>query len=171
MIELKLDTDTPFEWQKHCQARTDMPQYGKLLDFIDLRAQASETSCPVLWKQPVSRITTFATNTGTSSNCVVCRNEEHQFYICAKFRFLPHGDKVSIIKTNNLCSNCLAGGHFKKHCKSIHKCNVCQKPHHTLLHMEQPSNPASGGSILIGDVTHVSSTTAVKLKSNALLMT
>ena len=37
--------------------------------------------------------------------------------------------------------------------------------------MEQPRNPASGGSIPIGDVTHVSSTTAVKLKSNALLMT
>ena len=66
---------------------------------------------------------------------------------------------------------CVMGGHFKKHCKSIHKCKVCQKPHHTLLHMEQPRNPASGGSIPIGDVTHVSSTTAVKLKSNALLMT
>ena len=148
-----------------------MPQYGELLDFIDLQAQASETSCPVPRKRPVSRITTFATNTGASSNCVVCKTEKHPLYICAKFRSLPHGDKVSIIKTNNLCSNCLTGGHFKKHCKSIHKCKVCQKPHHTLLHMEQPSNPASGGSIPIGDITHVSSTTAVKLKSNALLMT
>ena len=105
MIELKLDTDTLFEWQKHSQTITDVPQYGELLDFIDLQAQASETSCPVPRKRPVSRITTFATNTGASSNCVVCKTEKHPLYICAKFRSLPHGDKVSIIKTNNLCSN------------------------------------------------------------------
>ena len=45
MIELKLDVDTLFEWQKHSQASTDLPYYQDLLDFIDLRAQASETSC------------------------------------------------------------------------------------------------------------------------------
>ena len=42
IIELKLDTDTMFEWQKHTQDKTDVPPYKDLLDFIGMRAQASE---------------------------------------------------------------------------------------------------------------------------------
>ena len=44
VIELKLDTTTMFEWQKHSQAATSVPHYQELLNFINLRAQASETS-------------------------------------------------------------------------------------------------------------------------------
>ncbi len=41
MIELKL---TMFEWQRHSQESTDVPPYKDLLAFINLRAQASESS-------------------------------------------------------------------------------------------------------------------------------
>ena len=44
VIELKLDVDTMFEWQKHSQANIDVPHYQDLLEFLDLRAQASETT-------------------------------------------------------------------------------------------------------------------------------
>ena len=44
IVELKIDVETIFEWQKHNQAKTDVPDYQDVLDFIDLRAQASETS-------------------------------------------------------------------------------------------------------------------------------
>ena len=47
IIELKLDVDTMFKWQKHTQTMTDVPPYKDLLDFIDLRAQASETSLQI----------------------------------------------------------------------------------------------------------------------------
>ena len=40
MVELKLDPNTMFEWQKFSQKSTDVPHYNKLLN---LRAQASET--------------------------------------------------------------------------------------------------------------------------------
>jgi len=43
VIELKL---AMFEWQKHSQGQTEVPHYGDLLEFIDLRVQASETSLP-----------------------------------------------------------------------------------------------------------------------------
>ncbi len=33
-----------FEWQRHSQSMEGVPEYQELLDFIDLRAQASETS-------------------------------------------------------------------------------------------------------------------------------
>ena len=44
VIELKLDTTTMFEWQKHSQVATSVPHYQELLAFINLRTQASETS-------------------------------------------------------------------------------------------------------------------------------
>ena len=44
VLVLKLDTATMFEWQKHSQSSTEVPHYQSLLEFIDLQAQASETS-------------------------------------------------------------------------------------------------------------------------------
>ena len=171
MIELKLDTGTLFEWQKHSQSSADVPPYEELLGFIDLRAQASETSYPTHRKKPSSKITSFTTNTTASSICVVCKTEKHPLYTCAKFKSLSHDEKLSVLKTNNLCSNCLSSGHFKKQCRSIHKCKVCQKPHHTFLHVDQQTSPKFSGSTESKDTTHVSSNAAMKLKSNALLMT
>ena len=51
IIELKLDTDITFEWQRHSQAKTEVPHYQDLLDFIDLQAQASETYMSVSSKK------------------------------------------------------------------------------------------------------------------------
>ena len=184
MIELKLDVDTLFEWQKHSQSTTDVPHFEKLLEFIDLRAQASETSCATHKKKPPNRVTSFAASTNSfGNNCVVCKTEKHPLYICAKLKSLPHDEKVSVLKTNNLCSNCLTSGHFKRQCKSIHKCKVCQKLLHTLLHIGQqnptpPSGSQTATPVSLAPVsftpvsfTPVSSNTAMKLKSNALLMT
>ena len=52
---------------------------------------------------------------------------------------MSHKAKLSTLKAKKLCSNCLSSGHFLKQCTSIHKCKVCQKPHHTLLHLDQMS--------------------------------
>ena len=38
-LELKLDVDTMFEWQKHSQSSTKVPHYRDILSFINLRAQ------------------------------------------------------------------------------------------------------------------------------------
>ena len=38
---LKLDTNTMFEWQKYSQDSVYVPHYQKLLEFINLRTQAS----------------------------------------------------------------------------------------------------------------------------------
>ena len=57
----------------------------------------------------------------------------------------------------------MRSGHFVKNCKSLHKCHVCQKPHHTLLHVEKTDSPS--------DSLNVSSNTVMKIRANALLMT
>ena len=43
MLELlKLDTNTAFEWHKYSQDSEEVPHYSRLLEFLNLRAQASE---------------------------------------------------------------------------------------------------------------------------------
>ena len=182
-LELKLDTNTMFEWQKHSQSSTAVPHYQDLLEFINLRAQASETSVSEsAKKQPrhesssarkpfssTKPVTLFATNTDSNpSQCVACETEKHPLYTCTKFKSMPHDKKVSTLKSNNLCMNCLGSGHFVRQCKSLHRCKKCQKPHHTLLHIDEtPPTPPPTNSA----EKPVVSNTAVGLKSNSLLMT
>ena len=44
VIELKLDTNTMFEWQHHSQSQATVPHFQELLEFIDCCAKVSETS-------------------------------------------------------------------------------------------------------------------------------
>ena len=44
MLELKLDVNTMFEWQRHSHSSADVPHYRELLEFVNLRAQAAEAS-------------------------------------------------------------------------------------------------------------------------------
>ena len=102
-----------FEWQKHSQTKADVPDYQDLLDFIDLRAQASETSIPASAKKHVKNdmpppkktpgfgkgIASFTANAGSMSNhCVLCETERHPLYICPKFKSMSHDDKFSTLK-------------------------------------------------------------------------
>ena len=52
MLELKLDTNTMFEWQKFSQGSSDVPHYKELLGFLNLRAQASEVASTDTKKGP-----------------------------------------------------------------------------------------------------------------------
>ena len=187
VLELKLDVNTMFEWQKHSQDSTDVPHYQKLLEFINLRAQASEipTSGQRAVKNSLSikPVASFAANADeTNTKCILCKNERHPLYVCARFKALSHDRMVSTLKDNKLCMNCLKLGHFVKQCKSLHRCRKCQKPHHTLLHIEaeQGSQGSQGSQATPVSSTLVSTNSASKpvtshaatgLTSNALLMT
>ena len=173
MIELKLDVDTLFEWQKHSQSDANVPHYQELLDFIDLRA---EPSCAAPQKQsqlprkPHSRVNSFAANSEVNSSCVICRTGKHPLYMCTRFKSMSHDDKMQALKVNRMCTNCLGGGHSKVQCKSIQRCKMCQKPHHTLLHIETQNKVARDQNAPQEDIP-VGSHAAAKLTSNVLLMT
>ena len=151
IIQLKLDPGTLFDWQKHTQTVTDVPHFRDLLEFIDLRARASESTTSNTRRAPrvenpwKKTVTTFVANSeSASSHCVVCKCEKHPLYYCPKFKGMSHDCKLSVVRGNSLCMNCLKSGHFLKECKSSHHCRSCQKPHHTLLHDDaQEPNPQS----------------------------
>ena len=173
IIELKFDVDTMFEWQRHSQDKAEVPLYTEILEFLDLRAQASETSLSSSSKKPQRKpdhpVTTFTANSYSSGNCILCSSERHPLYACPKFKSMSHSDMMSTLRRNNLCTNCLNGRHSAKDCKSSHRCKRCQRPHHTILHIESnQSNFTPTASITS---PQVSSNAAVKLRSSSLLMT
>ena len=57
IIELKLDQETLFEWERHTQGKKNVPDPRDLLDFLDLRAQACEAAALVeKKKQPTQQV-------------------------------------------------------------------------------------------------------------------
>ncbi len=148
LLELKLDKDTMFEWRKASQDNKTTPHYNDLLDFLDLRAQASETSSSELKKRHSSRqanprsATSFAANAQeTPANCSLCKTQKHPLYACPLFKVLPHDKMLATVRSTNVCLNCLKPGHISKNCTSSNRCRKCQRPHHTLLHRD-PKPPA-----------------------------
>ena len=183
VLELKLDANTMFEWQKHSQTSVEVPHYRELLEFLNLRAQASETHMSE-HKRPsrsephhFRRVTNLskliasltASATENTGSCVLCKNNKHPLYVCPKFKSQPHDRMVSILKENNLCLNCLRPGHFVRQCRSSHRCRKCQRPHHTLLHLEASETASSAETQQV--VSPVSSNTATGLTPRSLLMT
>ena len=104
LLELKLDTNTMFEWQKASQNSTDMPHYTKLLEFLNLRAQASETCSTESKKhpryeptrKPVTSLTASATDAVT--NCYLCKTQKHPLYIFPQFKSLPHERMLATVR-------------------------------------------------------------------------
>ena len=178
VLELKLDTGTMFDWQKHTSSSTSVPHFTELLEFINLCAQASEldnTKKPTnheVRKSYSKPITSFAANASplTGKPCPLCKTDIHPLFSCTKFKSLSHDRMIATVKENKLCINCLRPGHFSKQCKSLHKSKECQKPHHSLLHVDSTvtSTETSSPQTL---VSPVSSNTATGLKSSILLMT
>ena len=165
---------------------------------MNLRAQAAEASISEASKKPLkgdyvvrkgsTPITSNAASADTNSTCVACKLEKHPLFVCSRFKSLSHADKTSLLKSNNMCLNCLRPGHHVKSCKSLHKCRVCQKPHHTLLHIEDksgtpspppvssiaPSAPSSTPTVPVptGSMpAPISSHAAMGIQSDVLLMT
>ena len=155
ILELKLEISTRFEWQKHSQGSSEVSPYQELLDFLNIRAQASETSTSDHGKKtpksdahggrkqfvPTRPVATFTTD--PVSNCVLCKSDKHPLYVCPRFKSQAHDRMILTLKANDICMNCLRPGLFVKQCRSLHHCKKCQKPHHTLLHVENKDTPPS----------------------------
>ena len=182
VLELKLDSRTMFEWQRHTSTSTGIPPYSELLSFINLRAQAAEHSTSTVNKTnpgeerknhkilPAHPANIKVEDTGI---CVACKNATtHPLYSCTKFRSLSRDGKMAIVKENNLCHNCLRPGHFVRQCKSLHKCHECQRPHHSLLHFAVKDGPVQRKEEPDQKSNSTPATSlAASVKPNALLMT
>ena len=72
-------------------------------------------------------------------DCLLCAPEKHPLYVCLKWGSYSVAQRISHINSNNLCSNCLAGGHTTSACKSLYRCKECRQKHHTSIHQQSTS--------------------------------
>ncbi|XP_064386059.1 uncharacterized protein LOC135334711 [Halichondria panicea] len=179
LLELKLDKETMFEWQRASQDSSDIPHYSKILNFLDLRGQASETCSTDAKKHPRfdqkkfnARTVTSHTSSATDATpkCPHCKTQRHPVYVCPQFKSLPHDKMLAVVHTNSLCLNCLRPGHIVRNCVSNNRCRKCQKSHHTLLHNEAKT-PPDGETSAFAVAPMVSSNAQPVSSGKALLMT
>ncbi len=107
VLELKLDQNIMFEWQKQTQSSTsEIPHYRDLLEFLSLRAQASESSVaesgpkrgprlearnPKRYLPPSKAFAYFAATADVAdAHCILCT--------CVKFKALSHYQKLSTLR-------------------------------------------------------------------------
>ncbi|CAG4949711.1 unnamed protein product [Parnassius apollo] len=76
--------------------------------------------------------------------CILCKDKQHgNLYNCATFRKHSPSERYRIVRTNNLCLNCLRDKHLVAKCNSSSAFNKCARKHHTLLHFENSNISAS----------------------------
>ena len=66
--------------------------------------------------------------------CRLCKPAKHPLRDCPKWAGLTVDQRLTQVKDNKLCSNCLAPGHATADCRSKYRCQDCRQMHHTSLH-------------------------------------
>ncbi len=79
---------------------------------------------------------------------------------------------LAAVRSHNLCLNCFRPGHLSRNCTSLHRCKRCQKPHHTLLHIETKQGEQTPIENPENEQSNTASTNAqTGSSSNTIMMT
>ena len=96
VLELKLDQAIMFEWLKHSQGSKEVPDFNEPLEFLDLRARATENAREKNerkhYSMQSSKKTVSKPSYAVSADeaCVLCKTGKHPPYACERFKTLPH---------------------------------------------------------------------------------
>eukprot|EP00794_Sanderia_malayensis_P010236 gene10236-11286_t len=186
LAETKFDPTTMIEWQKHCQNEKEVPGYEKLLQFLDLRATATEltnfepsykrSTNAAFVKKPTNysnssanakSVSTFVTETEVNSKCTVCNGGKHRLAYCPQFKKKNSTERRIIVSSQRACFNCLRNGHVVKDCPSENRCRTCDQHHHTLIHVDTPATSASTADLQASGVSKPTNTPSNTTASTA----
>lgn len=141
ILQKKLDFGTRRSLEQQRDI-AELPTLEKFFEFLEERCVVMENLDSSQVKNnsrtnKTERITLHATQRPKSppfSSCIYCGASNHRIYLCSKFKSLPISEKSKFVKAKRICFNCLGTKHSAENCNSPHKCNICHKRHHTLLH-------------------------------------
>lgn len=148
----KLDPETArsFELDKRS---CEMPSFDDLISFVrdhikilhrtsSAKHEATKKNyvdrkMDTASKLPKSSITHTYVNAASSTlqqaSCSLCNGQHDHLYKCSVFHNYKPNERFKFVKENNLCINCLSGGHRVSACGSNYSCKKCNSKHHTLL--------------------------------------
>lgn len=130
MLINKLDKISRDQWELSISEETD-PRIRALEATVDIKkrpeSKNSNHSQSVLKKVHTHQ-------NSTKFVCPMC-NGKHNLYACSVFKEKTIDECFKYLKANSRCFNCL-GKHNRNFCQSRKFCNICKKPHHSLLHRD-----------------------------------
>ncbi|XP_058822232.1 uncharacterized protein LOC131683878 [Topomyia yanbarensis] len=146
LVCIRLHEETLKAWEDHASTIKE-PSYANLVEFLQRRMRVLESISVNIQQSgsshsyPLdafdSRISTHVSTSvameGASVMCPVC-DQPHPLLKCYKFSSFSLQDRLNLVNTRRLCSNCLRDNHFMRRCPSKFNCRTCQKRHHTMLH-------------------------------------
>ena len=156
--ECKRDSLTIVEWQKSSQTEKDVPGCEKFLEFLDLRATATElTPQETSLRKPrfplrksskftppengIQNVSVYAAN--TQVKCVACSGQKHNLAYWHAFKAKSLPGKRNFVLELGFCFNCLKVKHTSKKCPSPNCCLKCGKRHHTFLPPDDSNDPVT----------------------------
>ncbi|GFY08355.1 integrase catalytic domain-containing protein [Trichonephila clavipes] len=155
MILFKLDPNSR-TWFERTFSTDVIPKLDELLQFLATHARSITSSTT---KRNVQRKVTLVASKA-QSQCPSC-NGDHTLSICDTFSKLSVQGRSDFVKKNNVCFNCLTQFHSVKTCKSKFRCKRCEKPHHSLLHIENVSANGRQGAVNVLNSRELSSNAPV----------
>ncbi|XP_055632920.1 uncharacterized protein LOC129773346 [Toxorhynchites rutilus septentrionalis] len=143
IIEEKLDHETRQQWyQKRADMDINEVTFDHLLKFVDTKGTALQSLQPIRSQHSFAQnqnpkfrsANTLVSSTQNSDEkvCQYCYKLPHSLYQCGKFFHASPKDRLSFVRKQNLCFNCLKA-HRGQVCTSS-SCRTCGKSHHTRLH-------------------------------------
>ncbi|XP_063228908.1 uncharacterized protein LOC134534376 [Bacillus rossius redtenbacheri] len=195
IIEAKLDKVLRNQWELFINDKgAELPKLTEFLLFLEGYRRAAESqlvtsgktfkSKSSIYSKPASRYVqhqSFAGNTVSKSvKCFICSGP-HEIYQCPKFLESSPKERYQMVRSGNLCLNCLRTSHHASACLSSSHCRSCDSRHHTLLHFSdmRPQSPdhdsvnalcaSSPGQYLAASELHNQDSPSTILLSTALI--
>ncbi|KAF9417928.1 hypothetical protein HW555_005073 [Spodoptera exigua] len=128
----------------------EIPTYTDFVEFI-------KSQVKILDRSTSSRTALLSNNNNKNNshrNQTRDSTDHWKLYTCPKFQAISASSRLDFIKNKRGCVNCLSATHTASQCKSIHTCRTCNKKHHSLLHLEQSSQPRSTSADAVSSSAH-----------------
>lgn len=139
-VSQKLDPATRRAWKLKFGDETPPPIYDDLNRFLSLRARALEELTPST-SSKLNRnllVTSANASTGSDPSCSLCK-QRHFLNKYPQFIEMSPNQRREIVQQVKRCFNCLSTKHAMAECKSRFSCRICQRKHHSMLHLDSHS--------------------------------
>lgn len=158
LVSSKLDAETRKLWESKIGSSDELPTLKQLKEFLETRfrslefVDAKRVTKPNYTKKHV--LHSIATGSDAQVKCTYCKGE-HKLSNCKQFASEEYDKRHDYVQTSRLCFNCLGSNHSANICRSVIRCRICRRKHHSLLHPKQsePGTSKTAKSDLEVEVT------------------
>lgn len=130
IIFRKMDPETKNVYEQSIQNTQELQNLSDILKFLNKRFQTLE----LVETANIKKVSS-PTDGHKIKICSYCK-KDHNIFSCQLFKAQSSYERLKIIRNNNLCPKCILHKTTDK-CYSKNKCYICNKDHHTMLHVER----------------------------------